>query len=189
MSTCPTPDDLAVDIGRFNALDALEASPLLQSCLAVPRWVAEVLARRPYAGRAELLDQARQSAGTLTPVEVETALARHPRIGERAGQDHDADFSRREQAGVDAGDTAQTERLRRGNARYEARFGRVFLIRAAQRSTAEILAELERRLANSDSAEAAEVVAQLGEIAVLRLGELIAAAQPTPATRGSGAGP
>jgi 2-oxo-4-hydroxy-4-carboxy-5-ureidoimidazoline decarboxylase len=36
--------------------------------------------------------------------------------------------------------------LREGNARYEARFGRVFLIRAKGRSGEDILQALERRL-------------------------------------------
>ncbi|MCY7325058.1 MAG: OHCU decarboxylase, partial [Microbacteriaceae bacterium] len=56
-----------------------------------------------------------------------------------------------------------------GNRRYEHRFGRVFLIRAAGRSRAEILAELERRLLLDDQTELAIVGGQLLEIALLRL--------------------
>ena len=56
-----------------------------------------------------------------------------------------------------------------GNAAYEERFGRVFLIRAAGRSPAEILAELNRRLENDDDAEASESLDQLAQIALLRL--------------------
>jgi hypothetical protein len=40
-----------------------------------------------------------------------------------------------------------------GNARYEARFGRVFLIRAKGRSGEEILQALHARLENSDAQE------------------------------------
>ncbi len=60
-------------------------------------------------------------------------------------------------------------RIADGNAAYEARFGRVFLIRAAGRSPEEMLAELERRLANDDETEAREAAGQLAEIALLRL--------------------
>ena len=60
-------------------------------------------------------------------------------------------------------------RIAAGNAAYEARFGRVFLIRAAGRSPEEMLTELERRLANDDETEAREAVGQLAEIALLRL--------------------
>ncbi len=77
--------------------------------------------------------------------------------------------SQREQAGVDSatGDTAA--RLAAGNAAYEQRFGRVFLIRAAGRDAEEILAELDRRLGNDDDAERAETVDNLRQIALLRL--------------------
>lgn len=62
-----------------------------------------------------------------------------------------------------------TARIAAGNAEYERRFGRVFLIRAAGRAPEEMLAELERRLANDPADEWREAAAQLGEIAVLRL--------------------
>ena len=85
--------------------------------------------------------------------ELEAALARHPRIGERAGAGHDAAFSAREQSGVDRSDADVAARLADGNRAYEERFDRVFLIRAAGRDAAEILAELERRLDNDDETE------------------------------------
>ena len=78
-----------------------------------------------------------------------------------------------EQAGVDpaAGDTAA--RLAAGNAAYEERFGRVFLIRAAGRDAEAILAELDRRLGNDDATERAETVDNLRQIALLRLEALL----------------
>ena len=101
--------------------------------------------------------------------ELEAALARHPRIGERAGAGHDAAHSAREQSGVDRADAEVLQRLADGNRAYEERFDRVFLIRAAGRDSREILAELERRLGNDDDTERAETVDQLGQIALLRL--------------------
>ena len=56
-----------------------------------------------------------------------------------------------------------------GNAAYEQRFDRVFLIRAAGRSAEEILAELDRRLENDDATERAETVDNLRQITALRL--------------------
>jgi len=163
-----SPDDAAA-IARFNALGDGEARTLLASCLAVPRWIEELATGRPYASVGALVATAKASASALTEVEVAAALARHPRIGERARAGHDAEFSIREQSGVDQGDRAVATALLRGNHEYEERFGRVFLIRAAGRSSDEILAELERRLGNSETDEIAEVVTQLSEIAVLRL--------------------
>lgn len=157
------------DVSAFNLLSADEAQGLLRTCLDVPRWVAEVEGGRPYAGWAALREAAEQSAARLTEAELEAALTRHPRIGERAGADHDAEHSEREQAGVDPADRDAASRLAAGNAAYENRFDRVFLIRAAGRSADEILGELERRLDNDDGTERDETVRELSEIAVLRL--------------------
>ena len=70
-------------------------------------------------------------------------------------------------------DASDADRLRAGNAAYEARFGRVFLVRAAGRSSSEILAELERRLGNDEATERAETVTALRDIALLRLEGLV----------------
>jgi 2-oxo-4-hydroxy-4-carboxy-5-ureidoimidazoline decarboxylase len=64
---------------------------------------------------------------------------------------------------------ATTAAIADGNAAYEERFGRVFLIRAAGRTPEQMRAELERRLGNDDETEAAEALDQLREIALLRL--------------------
>ena len=160
-------------VSGFNALAPEEAAQLLRSCLDVSRWVDDVLAGRPYASASAVVERAAGSAVTLTPGEVEAALARHPRIGERAGAGHDKAFSEAEQSGVDQGDAAIATAMAEGNAAYERRFDRVFLIRAAGRSSEEILAELRRRLDNSDDDELAEVTRQLGEIALLRLEQVI----------------
>jgi 2-oxo-4-hydroxy-4-carboxy-5-ureidoimidazoline decarboxylase len=161
------------DVDEFNALADDEARQALQSCLDVSRWVDEMLAGRPYETASAALERASQTAATLSADEVEAALARHPRIGERAGEGHDTAFSEAEQSGVDRDDAAVAQALAAGNAAYERRFDRVFLIRAAGRSSEEILAELHRRLDNSDEDELAEVIRQLGEIALIRLGQVI----------------
>jgi len=137
---------------------------VLLGCLSVPRWADDVLAGQPYDDRDALIAAADAAARELTDEELDQALSGHPRIGERGGAQ-----SRREQSGVDptVGDTAA--RLAAGNAAYEARFGRVFLIRAAGRDAEEILSQLERRLKNDDETERAETVDNLRQIALLRL--------------------
>ena len=156
-----------MDVGEFNALPDDAAGSLVSGCLGVPRWVTAVVAGRPYADPAALRRQAYDAALQLSDEELEGALSRHPRIGERpAGNDTESRHSRAEQSGVDDDDGA---RLRAGNAAYEDRFGHVFLVRAAGRSSGEILAELERRLGHDDEAERAETITALREIALLRL--------------------
>ena len=141
----------------------LTTREVLTSCLSVPRWVDEVLAGQPYDTARALLAAADRAARELSDVELDQALSGHPRIGERGGAQ-----SQREQSGVDSGSDT-VARLAAGNAAYETRFGRVFLIRAAGRDADEILAELERRLDNDDATERAETVDNLRQIALLRL--------------------
>ncbi len=161
-----------MSLDEFNALPEAEARERLTTCLDVPRWVDTVLEGRPYADQAALQAVA-TNAAELDDAELEAALARHPRIGERASAGHDAAFSAKEQSGVDRDDADVAERLAAGNRAYEERFDRVFLIRAAGRDAPEILGELERRLGNDDETERGETVTQLREIALLRLEQVV----------------
>ena len=169
-----TADQQTAGLQRFNAMTDSEAKDTLATCLDVPRWISDVAADRPYESAQAVLHRARASASSLTDAEINAALARHPRIGEQAGADHDADFSEREQAAVGDADPTVTAAIRAGNAEYESRFDRVFVIRAAGRPATEILAELRRRLNNTPEAEKAEVITQLREIALTRLETVLA---------------
>jgi len=145
----------------------------LRSCLAVDRFVDDVASGAPYTDNAALLAAADRVASSLTPAEVDAALAHHPRIGERAaGEGQSQRFSRSEQSAAEASDAALADAIAAGNRAYEARFDRVFLIRAAGRGRAEILAELTRRLENDDATEAATVASELHDITMLRLATL-----------------
>lgn len=158
-----------MDVQTFNALSAAEAEQLVRPCLDVQRWIDDLVQGRPYATIDDLLTRAEQSGEKLTTPEVNQALAHHPRIGERAeGETKEATLSRDEQAGLGIDDDIQTQ-LEQGNAEYEERFDQVFLIRAAGRSSQEILSELRRRLENSRDQEMAETADQLNQIALLRL--------------------
>jgi len=165
--------DLGTRVNAFNVLSSHEARDRLLRCLAVPRWAADVADGRPYATFEALRERANDAAAALTDEELTCALSGHPRIGEGPTRGHDTAYSRREQAGVDASDADIATRLSAGNHDYEERFDRVFLIRAAGRSAAEILSELARRLTNDDPAERAETTTALREIALLRLESVV----------------
>ncbi|GAB7005007.1 2-oxo-4-hydroxy-4-carboxy-5-ureidoimidazoline decarboxylase [Nocardioides sp. AN3] len=160
-------------VGWFNDLGTAEAEALLLSCCASPAWAATVLRGRPYADEVELLRVAATAADRLSSAAVGRALAAHPRIGHvpQGTAPQDA-WSRREQAGV-ATDGATRRALVVGNAAYERRFGRVFLIAARGLDTQEILGALERRLRNDPVSEHREVVAALRAIATQRLDEAL----------------
>src|SRR5436189_53234 len=73
----------------------------LAACNASRRWIAEVLARRPYPNTDQLLATAERAVRGLGWEDVCEALRAHPRIGERAaGDSREAAWSRREQASV-----------------------------------------------------------------------------------------
>lgn len=153
----------------FNTAPEEEVLSLVLSCADVPRWAREVAGHRPYGTVDDVIEAAMTRADPWTDEEVDAALARHPRIGERAsGDDADAQHSRREQSGLSQEDEIQ-QRLSAGNAEYEAKFGHVFLIRAAGRSAQDILASLQERLQHTPAEERRIAAEQLREIAAIRL--------------------
>lgn len=153
----------------FNELPAGEAANFLRPCVDVDRWIDALVSARPFPSLDALATYAVQDVAPFGPAEISAALAHHPRIGERArGASKEADLSRDEQATLKL-DSDAARRLEAANRAYEHRFNRVFLIRAAGRSSEEILAECERRLDNDEESELREVGEQLRQIAVLRL--------------------
>jgi 2-oxo-4-hydroxy-4-carboxy-5-ureidoimidazoline decarboxylase len=157
-------------IEAFNTAPRDEAIATIRPCLDIPRWIDAIVDARPYPDIEAMLDHARGAAEPFTEAEIDGALAHHPRIGERAsGSGAEARFSSAEQAGLGAGSRDIEQALHQGNLDYERRFGRVFLIRAAGRDRAGILAELRRRMGNDPQHELSEIAGQLREIALGRL--------------------
>ena len=155
----------------FNQAPPHRALAMLEQCARIPSWSAALVAARPVADRNSLLVEADRSAHGWTPEQVGAALSDHPRIGgQRSSYDALTLLSTGEQSGV-ADDDETRDRLAAGNAAYEARFGRIFLIRATGRDQDEVLAELGRRLTNDDLTEWVETSRELREIALLRLAQ------------------
>lgn len=156
----------------FNRAAAGDAKAQIAHCVALEDWASALVANRPFQSRQALLQAADKLARQWDEQALHQALIAHPRIGEKAqGDGKEAGLSRNEQGQVNADDATLKQALRVGNAAYEQRFGRVFLIRAKGRSGEEILAELQRRLNNDDRQELIEALAQLREITLLRLEE------------------
>ncbi len=157
-------------LSEFNDADAATAASVVRVWADIPAWTNALVAERPYASVAEIEALAAALAERWSGDDLEAALAHHPRIGERpTAPGAEGDASRREQAAMATAADDVTARIAAGNAAYEERFGRVFLIRAAGRTPDEILANLERRLMNDAEAETVEATKQLVEIALLRL--------------------
>ncbi|MBM1020128.1 2-oxo-4-hydroxy-4-carboxy-5-ureidoimidazoline decarboxylase [Enterobacter sp. A11] len=154
----------------FNHLPDKDALALLRPCVAIPAWAEALVRGRPYPSREALFNAATAQAQTWDDAALAQALSAHPRIGEKlTGSQAEAALSRQEQGAVNDRDATLAQALREGNARYEARFGRVFLIRAKGRSGEDILQALHARLENSDAQEVRVALEQLREITLLRL--------------------
>ncbi|KAA8735469.1 2-oxo-4-hydroxy-4-carboxy-5-ureidoimidazoline decarboxylase [Acinetobacter qingfengensis] len=162
----------------FNQIPEQEAKSILKNCVHIASWVNFLVAQRPFQSIDALYQSAQYHTKQWQWSEVYTALAQHPRIGQKkAAQElsqKEQNFSAQEQGKLELSNTT-AQLLLDGNQTYEDQFGFIFLIRAAGRSTEEILSELHRRLKNSDEAEHLEVIQQLAEIAVLRLKQEIIA--------------
>ena len=161
-------------MGWFNRLPSDEARERLRACNAAERFADELAAGRPYATAADVADTAESVSRGLSWAEVSRALDAHPRIGDRArGDTAQARSSRAEQASMDSADDDVRSALAEGNRAYEERFGHVYLIRAAGRSPAQLLAELQRRLGNDAETERGETTRELAEITRLRVERLV----------------
>jgi 2-oxo-4-hydroxy-4-carboxy-5-ureidoimidazoline decarboxylase len=155
-------------LADLNALPAQDFEELLLRCCAAPGWARRVTEGRPYASLADLLAAADAAWAARDPGDLDAAMAGHPRIGERRL----TGWSAQEQSGVGS-DTGTAVALADGNAAYEQRFGHVFLICATGSGPAEILAELNRRMANDPATEREVAAAEIGKINDIRLRKLV----------------
>ena len=147
----------------------------LTAALGVRRWVEQMVQAAPFDSLDQLVATGRDRATPLSGTELDEAVSHHPRIGERAsGTGSSARLSQGEQGGLGDTDSEIDDAIALGNERYEQQFGRVFLIRAAGRSRADVLNELRRRLTNEPAIEAEEAEEQLRQIMELRLNTLFA---------------
>lgn len=162
-----------ITLNHFNQLPQAQALRLLEPCVALPAWREALALERPYATLTALTDRAQQLMQHWGDADLARALCAHPRIGEKPTGGSACRAVSPEQAEVNADDADIARALKEGNARYEARFDRVFLIRAKGRSAAEILQALTQRLSNNDAQEIEAVLEQLREITLLRLAGVI----------------
>jgi 2-oxo-4-hydroxy-4-carboxy-5-ureidoimidazoline decarboxylase len=159
-----------IAVAEFDMAPAADAAAELMPCCASKRWVSGLVSGRPYARLDRLTAASDALLARLDWSELESALAGHPRIGERAASDGRAEgWSRQEQAGAArAGDLVRQE-LAEANRAYEQRFGHVFLICATGLSAETMLGALRSRLRNDPVAEREVVRSELTKIVRLRL--------------------
>lgn len=158
---------------RWNASGVEAAEAAVLPCCGSRMWARGMAELRPLRDEADVLAAADRVWRALPEEAWAEAFGSHPRIGEReapaAATEASAAWSTEEQRTAMGAEAEVRDALREANARYEERFGRVFLVCAAGRSAGEILAMLERRMGNDAEAELYEAAEQQREITVLRL--------------------
>jgi OHCU decarboxylase len=107
---------------------------------------------------------------SLGPPDWLEAFAAHPKIGERRTV---SAWSAAEQAGMQSADDDVRARIERLNAEYEQRFGFIFIVCATGKAPAEMLAALERRIANQPENELPLAAEEQRKITALRLAKLV----------------
>ncbi len=160
-------------LARWNALPEMEAEEEILPCCGSMRWAQALVRLRPFGRETELFETSDRVWRGLDPSDWDEAFRSHPRIGARKAPEvatqQSAAWSRQEQGGVDAQDAKTLRELERGNAEYEARFGRIFLVCATGKSSAEMLEILNRRMGNDADTELQEAAEQQRQITQLRL--------------------
>ncbi|WP_336087635.1 2-oxo-4-hydroxy-4-carboxy-5-ureidoimidazoline decarboxylase [Nocardia sp. SSK8] len=156
-----------IGLAGFNELSPAAAEEALLACCAAPTWARVVAGTRPYPTVAALLATADAALAGLGADDLDAALAAHPRIGGPT----DSPASAREQAGVGEAERAA---LAAGNRAYERKFGHRYLVCAAGRGGAELLAVLTARLDHDPATERQVMRTELAKINRLRLARLVA---------------
>ncbi len=161
----------------LNALDDAAASEALARCCGSQRWVAGMLAGRPFVSTASLMECADTVWRALSRDDYLEAFAHHPAIGAdiaglREKFASTAGWSSQEQAGVQGASEQTLLALRDGNLQYRAKFGYVFLVCATGKSADEMLALLRARLPNAPERELGIAAAEHAKITRIRLEKL-----------------
>ena len=138
------------------------------------RWVARMMARRPFGRDAKLLSVARVEWFGLTEPDWLEAFSHHPRIGDRAELEArfpaTHDLSSKEQSRVGGADADVIAALAQANEAYVDRFGFIFIVCATRKSAEEMLQLLRDRLSNDRASELRIAAEEQAKITALRLG-------------------
>ncbi|TXS95316.1 2-oxo-4-hydroxy-4-carboxy-5-ureidoimidazoline decarboxylase [Parahaliea maris] len=166
-----------MSIEALNAASPAEAAQQLRQCCTSERWIAELVAARPFADAQSLKDAADTVWRGLEEADYLQAFDGHPKIGDvdslKAKYADTKQLAAGEQAAVASATEAVITELAQGNSDYEARFGFIFIVCATGKSAADMLALLKARLPNTRAEELANAAEEQRKIFQLRLDKLL----------------
>jgi len=156
---------------EWNRLEQEYAMRTILPCNGSQAWAIGVVNLYPFDTPEELFAASDKVWCALPEKDWQQAFDSHPRIGEKhakAASEKSLQWSEGEQAKADP-DAATKAALAEGNQEYEKKFGRIFIVCATGKTAAEMLAILQKRLANDPATELKEAAEQQRQITQLRL--------------------
>ena len=166
-----------MNFAELNQTSRAKAVEAFLTCCGSSRWAEKMADRRPYDSVQDLFRFADSFWWNLSAEDWLEAFAAHPRIGDldslREKFKSTNEWAGREQSGVREASDDVLQRLARGNADYEDKFGYIFIVCATGKSAGEMLELLERRLMNVPDEEIRNAAEEQRKITQLRLKKLI----------------
>jgi 2-oxo-4-hydroxy-4-carboxy-5-ureidoimidazoline decarboxylase len=160
-------------LARWNSLDPADAAREALPCCGSQAWAVALAASRPIADEASLIETSSSVWLALPEKAWQEAFNSHPRIGQSHAQIHATEeslrWSAQEQRTALSEDDAVKLALEEANHRYEQKFGRIFIVCATGKTSAEILTILKTRMQNDAATELREAAEQQRQITQLRL--------------------
>lgn len=161
----------------LNTMPAERATEVLTACCGSQRWVSRMVAKRPFASREEVLNEADRIWGSLVPRDWLESFMHHPRIGEKAAaiaQDATGrSWSAQEQSSLTQATAAARAELARVNKDYEQRFGFIYIVCASGKTMDEMLRLARERLMNDPEKELRVAAEEQRKIMRRRLEKLL----------------
>jgi OHCU decarboxylase len=168
---------LQTDLDRLNLLPASEAADELQKCCGSTEWARRLTAARPFESVDDLIAKADRIWWALEPGDWLEAFHSHPKIGDKKAAAKIAarsqQWSEDEQSGISDSAQQTLDALAELNRVYEEKFGYIFIVCAAGKSSEEMLAILRERLENDPDEELRIAAGEQAKITRLRLRKLI----------------
>jgi len=161
----------------LNAMPDESARAAFLNCCGSSVWADRLRARRPFHDGAQLLDTAGEEWEKLSKDDWLEAFSHHPKIGEGEAASAQAEQARRwseqEQRAVANSAPHVLNELARGNQRYHARFGHIYIVCASGKSSEEMLALLNQRMNNDPESELRVAAGEQRKITRLRLEKML----------------
>ncbi len=158
-------------LAEWNAMSTEDAARAVLPCCGSEAWAEKLAGMRPFASVEALAAASDKVWRALPERDWVQAFASHPRIGQahaKAATAKSLKWSEGEQAAANPDEAARVA-LELGNAAYEAKFGRIFIVCATGKSAAEMLGILKKRLENDAATELREAAGQQRLITQIRL--------------------